>query len=83
MIKLLTVLLFFISHISFSADKPNIIFIYADDIGYGDFGCYGGEVQTVNIDDIAEKGVQFLNGYCTNQILFKDSNLYLRIARLI
>ena len=66
MIKLLTVLLFFISHISFSADKPNIIFIYADDIGYGDFGCYGGEVQTVNIDDIAEKGVQFLNGYCTS-----------------
>ena len=35
MIKLLIVLLFFISHISSSADKPNIIFIYADDIGYG------------------------------------------------
>ena len=64
--KLLIVLLFFISNVSFSADKPNIIFIYADDIGYGDFGCYGGEVQTVNIDDMAEKGVQFLNGYCTS-----------------
>ena len=59
MIRLFIILIFFISQISFSAEKPNIIFIYADDIGYGDFGCYGGEVQTVNIDDIASKGVQF------------------------
>ena len=66
MIRLFIILIFFISQISFSAEKPNIIFIYADDIGYGDFGCYGGEVQTVNIDDIASKGVQFLNGYCTS-----------------
>ena len=42
MIRLFIILIFFISQISFSAEKPNIIFIYADDIGYGDFGCYGG-----------------------------------------
>ena len=47
------------------ADKPNIIFIYGDDIGYGDFGCYGGEVDTFNIDTLAEQGVRFTGGYCT------------------
>lgn len=48
------------------ADKPNILFIYGDDIGYGDFGCYGAEgVDTPNIDRVAEQGVRFLSGYCT------------------
>ena len=48
-----------------AADKPNIIFIYGDDIGYGDFSCYGGEVDTANIDTLAEEGVRFTGGYCT------------------
>ncbi len=50
---------------AFAADRPNIIFIYADDIGYGDFSCYGGEIDTANIDTLAEGGVRFLSGYCT------------------
>ena len=49
----------------FAADRPNIIFIYGDDIGYGDFSCYGGEVDTAAIDTLAEEGVRFTGGYCT------------------
>lgn len=47
------------------AERPNILFIYGDDIGYGDFSCYGGEVDTANIDTLAEQGVRFTSGYCT------------------
>ncbi len=48
-----------------AAEKPNIIFVYGDDIGYGDFSCYGGEVDTAAIDSLAEEGVRFTGGYCT------------------
>ena len=46
------------------ADKPNIVIIYADDIGYGDLGCYGGEIPTPNIDKLAQGGLKFTDGYC-------------------
>jgi len=47
--------------------KPNIIFIYADDLGYGDLSTYGATgLQTPNIDDIAKNGLQFSNGYATS-----------------
>ena len=39
---------------------PNIIFIMADDMGYGDLGCYGQTtIQTPNIDQMAEEGTRF------------------------
>jgi arylsulfatase A-like enzyme len=45
--------------------KPNIIIIYADDIGYGDLSCYGySKVQTPNVDKLAAEGVRFTNSYC-------------------
>src|SRR5687768_6612516 len=50
------------------ARKPNIIFIMADDLGYGDLGCYGQEViQTPNLDRMAAEGVRFTQFYagCT------------------
>jgi arylsulfatase A-like enzyme len=50
---------------AFAAEQPNIIFIYGDDIGYGDFSCYGGKVDTAAIDTLAEEGVRFTGGYCT------------------
>ena len=49
-----------------ASEKPNIIVIYGDDIGYGDFSCYGGVgVDTFNIDTLADGGVRFLSAYCT------------------
>jgi arylsulfatase A-like enzyme len=45
------------------ARKPNIILLLADDMGYSDLGCYGSEIDTPNIDRLAEKGVQFSSFY--------------------
>src|SRR5476651_2520044 len=39
--------------------KPNIIVILADDVGYSDIGCYGGEIQTPNLDKLAANGLRF------------------------
>ncbi|HEY9113350.1 MAG TPA: arylsulfatase [Bacteroidales bacterium] len=41
--------------------KPNVIIILADDMGYGDIGVYGSEIQTPNIDRLAKEGIQFTN----------------------
>lgn len=40
-------------------DKPNIIMILVDDMGYSDLGCYGGEIETPNLDKLAKKGIRF------------------------
>ncbi len=51
----------------YSQQKPNIIYIYADDLGYGDLSCYGAsKIKTPNIDKLAAKGVRFTNGHCTS-----------------
>jgi len=42
---------------------PNIIYIMADDMGYSDIGCYGGEIQTPNIDRLASEGLRFRQFY--------------------
>ena len=47
--------------------KPNIIVIYADDLGYGDVGFNGAtEIKTPNLDKLASEGVRFTNGYATS-----------------
>lgn len=49
-----------------AAEKANVIWIVADDLGYGELGAYGGkDVPTPNIDSIARNGVRFTNGYVT------------------
>ena len=45
------------------AQKPNIIIILADDMGYSDPGCYGGEINTPNIDALANNGMRFTQFY--------------------
>lgn len=51
---------------AFAAEKPNIIVILGDDIGYGDFGCYGStKIKTPNIDSLAVGGMRFTNAYAT------------------
>ena len=39
--------------------RPNIVLIVADDLGYGDIGCYGGDIETPNIDALAGSGIRF------------------------
>ena len=48
-----------------SADPlPNIVLLYADDIGWGDLGCYGAKsVQTPALDRLAKEGIRFLDGH--------------------
>ncbi len=49
-----------------AADLPNIIIIYADDVGYGDLGCYGATaIDTPNLDRMAKEGVRFTSAYAT------------------
>jgi arylsulfatase A len=46
--------------------RPNIIILYADDLGYGDVGCYGATaVKTPNIDRLATNGLRFTDAHCT------------------
>ncbi|MDF7826854.1 arylsulfatase [Pontiellaceae bacterium B12227] len=45
------------------ANKPNIILIMSDDMGYSDIGCYGGEIHTPNLDQLAENGLRYSQFY--------------------
>lgn len=46
-------------------EKPNVILIYTDDVGYSDIGAYGGKIPTPNIDKLVESGLKFTNAYAT------------------
>ena len=45
--------------------RPNVVVILADDMGFSDVGCYGGEIQTPNLDRMAEQGVRYTQFYNT------------------
>jgi arylsulfatase A-like enzyme len=52
-----------------TTEKPNIIFIMADDMGYGDAGCFGGKlIKTPNIDRIAAEGMRFTQCYAGSTV---------------
>jgi arylsulfatase A-like enzyme len=59
--RFIAIILFF-THCNFPKIKNqniNIVLIVADDLGYGDIGCYGGDIETPNIDDLAYNGIRF------------------------
>ena len=47
--------------------RPNIVIVIADDMGYSDAGCYGGEIETPNLDRLASDGVRFTTFYNTGR----------------
>lgn len=74
--KTISLLLFFLhlAGLSFASDfekteRPNIIFIMADDLGYGDLGSYGQKkILTPNIDRLAEEGMRFTQAYAGSSV---------------
>src|SRR6188474_3342575 len=64
-LRLCTLLLSWVCVSSLSAPKPNIILILADDMGFSDLGCYGGEIQTPTLDRLAHGGVRLTQFYNT------------------
>ena len=55
---------------AFAAKRPNIIIAMADDMGWSDIGCYGGEINTPNLNTLADNGVRFTQFYNTGRCCF-------------
>src|SRR5438105_15612319 len=47
--------------------RPNVLIILADDLGWSDLGCYGGEIRTPNLDALAAGGVRFAQFYTSSR----------------
>lgn len=50
-----------------AAERPNIIVVLSDDMGFSDIGCYGGEIETPNLDALADGGLRFTQFYNTGR----------------
>lgn len=50
-----------------NGEQPNVMIILADDLGYSDLGCYGGEIETPHLDQLAANGLRFTNFYNTGR----------------
>ena len=66
-LSLLVFLLFQFNLFAEQLKKPNILLIMADDLGFSDIGCYGGEIQTPNLDRLAADGLRFTQFYNTTR----------------
>mgnify|MGYP003339919790 CR=1 FL=1 len=66
-IRLLVFICFFLPLFLIGQSRPNIIIIMADDMGWSDIGCYGGEIETPNIDRLADNGLRFTQFYNTGR----------------
>lgn len=66
-LKLCLFILLFLA-LKVSAQRhPNVIIIYADDLGYGDLSCYGAtQIQTPHVDQLAHEGLRFINGHSSS-----------------
>ena len=57
------------SQVAFANERPNILFILADDMGYGDLGCYGStQIKTPHLDALAANGIRFTDGYVSASV---------------
>jgi arylsulfatase A-like enzyme len=63
-LTLLATCLFFFATAT-AAERPNIVLIMADDLGFADLGCYGSEIETPNLDALAKHGLRFNQFYNT------------------
>lgn len=61
--KIKTLLLSLLASLAYAEQRPNIIVILSDDMGYSDIGCFGGEIQTPNLNKLAANGVRFTQFY--------------------
>ncbi len=66
----LTIIAFLPAHPANAADKPNIVFILADDLGYGDLGCYNknSKIPTPNLDRLAGEGMRFTDAHAPTSV---------------
>lgn len=62
-----------------ASERPNIVFIMADDMGFSDIGCYGPEIRTPHLDALAEKGVRFRQFYNTARCCPTRASLMTRL----
>ena len=58
-----TLLLLFVTLELSAQQQPNVLVIVADDLGYSDLGCYGGEINTPHLDALANDGVRMTQMY--------------------
>ena len=63
-------------------DRPNIIVIMVDDMGWSDLGCYGGEIRTPNIDGLAGGGLRFTSFYNTARCCPTRASLLLSLIHI-
>ena len=47
-------------------DRPDVVLILADDLGYSDLSCFGGEIRTPHLESLAKGGLRFTNFYSEN-----------------
>lgn len=67
--KLLLALMFTIAHTTIATDRPNIVLVFIDDMGWSDFSCFGNtDAQTKNIDALAAEGICFEQFYVNSPI---------------
>ncbi|MDZ4850687.1 MAG: arylsulfatase [Pirellulaceae bacterium] len=52
----------------FAADRPNVVVILADDLGYGDPACYGGKIATPFLDQLAREGIRFTDAHTSSGV---------------
>jgi arylsulfatase A-like enzyme len=66
--RFLLLLSFILAGTGLAADRPNVVFIFVDDMGWGDASCYGGKFPTPNIDRLAREGTLFRQFYVASPI---------------